>query len=375
MSSVLSKVYHTARTEGVRSLADRTARFLAYKYKRWRADNAPVIADWEALKDSYEGRRAFLIGNGPSLNRTPLYLLGEEHTMAFNRFDLMLERLDWTPDFYAVSDDRVLGDTIEIANAMAQKVDHAFFPDIHPYNVDFRARIVNRANVHWLFLESTRFSDRLPWCGLNKTVANVGLQILGYLGFNEIYLVGVDMDYSIPEGSELENARDITATEDNDQNHFDPRYFGKGRKYHVPMLKETFLKFREARQVFEARGVSIVNATRGGKLEAFPRARLEDVLGVEPDAIRRKFVSNVQSSLMHHRAFDVEGALALPPTPPGAELAPGTEVFRTPVDSAQVWINQRIHDFIPFGPFDGSYVFVAREGSTGSGSGHSVLTK
>lgn len=361
MRTLLSKAYHTVRNEGVGSFVGRTARYSAYKYKRLRMDKSETLAEWAALRGAYAGERAFLIGNGPSLNRTPLYLLGDEYTMAFNRFDLMLERIGWIPSFYSVADDRVLEDIIDTANDMSRIVDHAFFPDIHPYNVDFRDRIIKRPNVHWLHLDSTRFSASLPSCGINKTVANVGLQILAHLGFTEIYLIGLDMDYGIPAASKIENARDITGTEDNDDNHFDPRYFGRGRKYHVPMLDETFVKFREARQFLESRGITVFNATKGGKLEEFRRVEFETVLGFDHDRQIQLYVANIRSRLEHDNRLDVAEALRLPAAKLDSGLEAGTRVFRAPVEDVQSWIGRTIHDYVPFGPVDESYLFIRRD--------------
>ena len=43
------------------------------------------------LAGAYEGERLFLIGNGPSLEETPLEALESEYTMAMNRIDLIYE--------------------------------------------------------------------------------------------------------------------------------------------------------------------------------------------------------------------------------------------------------------------------------------------
>lgn len=355
-----AKLVHTLRNEGVGSVANRAVRFLAYKARRLLTDTEREEARWAALEGRFAGRRAFLIGNGPSLNQTPLYLLGDEHTMCFNRWDLMLERLAWTPSFYAVIDDRVLLDTAAEANQVSRVADYAFFPDIHPYNVDFRDVIEKRDNVYWLFLDMATFSDRLPYCGINKTVANVGLQILGYLGFTEIYLLGVDMSYKVPETAKVTGARDIEATEDDDESHFDPRYFGKGRKFHVPMLDETFAKFREARGFFEDRGVRIYNATVGGELEEFERVDLDDVLEMPVAERRRRFLDNLRGRL-RSPAVDIEVLLEDAPfhEATGASLE-GVRAFRTRADRVQDFLRPHIYDYVPFGPYDGSYLFVSR---------------
>jgi hypothetical protein len=361
MRTVVSKIYHTVRNEGVGSVLDRTARYLAYKYKRLRTDRKSVFEEWRKLEGRFAGERAFLIGNGPSLNQTPLYLLSEEHTMCFNRWDLMLERLAWMPTFYTVIDDRVLMDTAHLANGLARVADYAFFPDIHPYNVDFRPVIKKRENVYWLFLDRTSFSMDLPYCGINKTVANVGLQILAYLGFDEIYLLGVDMSYTLPDSAKVSGSRDVLATEDDDESHFDPRYFGKGRKYHVPMLDETFAKFREAEQFFSRRGVKIYNATVGGRLEEFERIDLETVLNMSREEKRRRFQDNVRAHLKL-AAGDLDRLMDEAPV---RNEADGSDrelrAFRTSADRIHEFLRPYIFDFVPFGPYEETYLYVNRD--------------
>ena len=65
------------------------------------------IAKWRKAERSYGGKRCFLIANGPSLNMTPLYLLKDEYTIMFNRASLMIERLNYNPSFYMVTDSLV----------------------------------------------------------------------------------------------------------------------------------------------------------------------------------------------------------------------------------------------------------------------------
>ena len=53
------------------------------------------------------------------------------------------------------------------------------------------------------------------------------IQLAVHLGHNPIYIIGVDLNYSIPQSVKKSGAV-LTSTED-DVNHFDPRYFGSGK--------------------------------------------------------------------------------------------------------------------------------------------------
>ena len=86
------------------------------------------------------------------------------------------------------------------------------------------------------------------------------------MGFKEIYLIGVDCNYS--SGNSV-----ITK-----ESYFDPRLFNNGRSYAPPEVDTNLLAYACARQVCDKQGVKIYNATRGGKLEIFERVSLDDIL-------------------------------------------------------------------------------------------------
>jgi hypothetical protein len=188
----------------------------------------------------------------------------------------MFERLNWLPQYYMVVDDLVVRDMYEQINInILPKVDYAFFPDIHPSNVEFDKYIDNRKNVLWLNTDKPEFRDDLPNCGINKTVVNAGIQVAAYLGFTEIYLIGVDMTFVEQKVKKLDSRN--WEAEDNDPNHFDPRYFGKGYKYHNPTVHEMLEKFQWAKDYFDKRGKKVYNAGIGGNLEVFPRVKFESL--------------------------------------------------------------------------------------------------
>src|SRR5690606_11478312 len=111
------------------------------------------------------------------------------------------------------------------------------------------------------------------------SVLITAIQLAFHLGFREIFLVGVDAAYRIP-GTVKQSGPDrfgtgvrlhLESTRDDDPNHFDPRYFGAGTKWHDPNVAEMKRMFRLMRKGVEAYGGRIFNATPGGELEEFDR--------------------------------------------------------------------------------------------------------
>lgn len=269
---------NTVEHEGLYSFCKWIYSFMIVRYRKNFTRDSCLFDNWKNIKNKFEGQRVFLIGNGPSINQTPLYLLKNEYTVCFNRFNLLLDRLNWIPTIYITVDERVAEDIANEINDLTKKIEYCFFPDIHPGNVDFRRFIINRENIYWLNLYGNGFYKELPRVGLNGTVANVGIQVLAYLGFKEIYLLGVDMNYTEHSSVVKQDKRNWISTQDDDPNHFDPRYFGKGRKYHKPRINDLVLPgYRNAKKFVNENGIKVYNATIGGYLEVFPRININSL--------------------------------------------------------------------------------------------------
>ena len=226
------------------------------------------------LRTGMGGRkRCFIIGNGPSLNKTDLSLLKDEITFAVNGFFLKAESLNWTPTFYIVEDHLVAEDRSEYIQTYKGPI--KFFPIYLGYCLpesDDTIFYNHRPRVS--YPDGFDFSlkaDEITYTGCTVTFS--AMQLAAYLGFTEIYLIGVDADYEIP--SEVKNDQtydtSVLDMDTDDPNHFHPDYFGKGYRWHNPQVNKMIEAYSEARKICEASNISIQNATIGGKLEIFKR--------------------------------------------------------------------------------------------------------
>jgi FkbM family methyltransferase len=124
------------------------------------------------------------------------------------------------------------------------------------------------------------------------SVTGAAIQLAFHLGFDPIYLVGCDVSYSIPD-TVIQEGPDrfgngvglfLTSTRDDDANHFDPRYFGAGRRWHDPNVKRMIEGFQQCRDGAEQAGRRILNATVGGQLEVFERVSFRSLFSRKPVA-------------------------------------------------------------------------------------------
>ena len=231
-----------------------------------RTDNDRKL---KALKNKHEGERCFIIGNGPSLRISDLDLLNDEITFAFNKIYLAYDQTEFRPTYYVVADVNVIGNNAGRINGLRDESIKLF-----PYEFDHRIQGTERTiyfNFEYEYLYYTKmpkFSKnplRCMYCG--GTVTTKALQLAYYMGIREVYLIGIDFFFNVPD-NRLQNG--IVSCE-GEINHFHPDYRKEGEVWGLPDLALQERSYRLAKKVYESDGRRIFNATRGGKLDVFPR--------------------------------------------------------------------------------------------------------
>lgn len=207
-----------------------------------------------SYKDTYKGKRCFIVGNGPSLRTEDLRLLHErgEYTFACNSLIKIFDEIPFRPSFYFAQDNKIILDNKDFINAYSGtkfiKAHYArryHLPEVTFYN---------------MLLNPDGFSQNLPLVVYSgQTVVYSMIQFAVYMGFTEIYLIGVDCNYSLGNDK-------ITAN-----SYFDKRLFNNNRSYASPEVDTNLRAYEQARKKATELKVNIFNATRGGKLEIFPR--------------------------------------------------------------------------------------------------------
>ncbi len=232
------------------------------------------------LKGAYRGRRCFIMGNGPSLNKMDLDLFADEYVWGANRCFLLYDRIKWRHKLYAAMDTRVVPDAAgEIAAMIEQLPETKFF---FPYMFRAKRILPGGPNVYWFNqiclreydLPAGMFSaDPAHWVYEACTVTIAAMQLAVHMGFNPIYLIGCDTSYSVAPTVKTEGGDPdkLVSTADDDANHFDPSYFGAGRKWHDPHVERMIFHYAQSQRVCRQLGAQVYNATVGGALEVFPR--------------------------------------------------------------------------------------------------------
>ncbi len=228
---------------------------------------------FQALKNKYQGQRCVIIGNGPSLNIEDLEKLKNEYTFASNKIFLCFDETEWRPTFYSVEDTLVLKQNADLIKNV--EADYKLFPDFTLSSLKY-----DRENIAFKFSHKNPF-PKLPYFYNDteeifywgSTIVYTQIQLAFYMGFSEIYLIGVDYTYNVPSKKKGKNV----LVSEGEVNHFHKDYRKPGEKWHIPNLEYHEKSFERVNKEVEQRNIKVFNATRGGKLEAFPRKEFDEV--------------------------------------------------------------------------------------------------
>ena len=218
----------------------------------------------ESLKrfhNIHKGKRCFILGNGPSLNDTDLSKLKDEFTFGTNRIYLLFKELGFETSYYLSVNGNVTqqyqDDILQIRSPKFLSLESAAY---YPNSVDSLHFLPHEDSSTPMFHKD--ISQNLWW---GATVTYVAMQLAYYMGFQEVYLIGVD-HYFKTKGQ----AHTLVQSDEDDENHFSPDYF-KGKAWQLPDLETSELAYSLAKFAFENSGRKIYDATVNGKLDIFKK--------------------------------------------------------------------------------------------------------
>lgn len=233
------------------------------------------------LKNKYYGKSCFVIGTGPSLRVSDLEQIVKTdiYSFASNKIFKIYGLTGWRPDIYCVFDRKLISQYFDdICNIEAKEV---FINDVfgHPACKYLKREKLEKKN-NYLFTCGfdnylTENGKQIPifsedaslFVNEGMTVTYAMLQLAYFLGFKEMYLLGIDFSYG-----------DKTGLDSGKNDHFCKDYIKKGEIVNPPDLKTNLLAYQEAERFSREHGFRIYNATRGGKLEVFERVDFDKLM-------------------------------------------------------------------------------------------------
>lgn len=244
------------------------------------------------LYRGYVGQKAVIVGNGPSLQVEKLAELKGYVAFGFNKIFLAYPQTTWRPDFYLVCDRLVAQqNSTEIRALESRKI---FSSGVwEELGDDEEALFVAPgSSAAWEVSEPSLLSpdggkelwvppDWNPLAGMRagNSVTNFALKMAFWMGFQEVYVLGLDHKFSLDKeiagerlhgGSVLESDGEI-------RNHFSADYRQPFEKWTFPKLDLMSREFDRAREVYESVSRRIVNATPSSAYQGWEFGSIPDV--------------------------------------------------------------------------------------------------
>ena len=256
----------------LRSLQSRCQRWMAFHFEKTVYGRR--LAKY---RDLHKGQRCFIIANGPSLRADDLDKLADanEITFAMNRIYKMFDQTRWRPTYYVCEDELIaLSQQKEICSIPARA---KFIPaEIKWYH---GVNIKDAVLFHINYSDSQRFpfsfSTDIPHqVDCRGTVTFTCMEFAAYMGFSEIYLLGVDHNYQVTidiDGNVI--------VDPNAKDYFCDGYDSDIKEQVVHDMGNNTRAYLDAQEYCRQSGKCIIyNATRGGKLEVFERVDFDSLL-------------------------------------------------------------------------------------------------
>lgn len=218
----------------------------------------------ERFHNIHKGERGFIVATGPSLSIEDLNVLKEnkEVCISMNSIFYLFDKTDWRPDYYVMSDHRGFDlykgmlDNLPVNNIFLSDNSDVFWNFEHKENI-----YCHHHHYEYYFNRLPKFSDdfsKRTYTG--STVTYNCMQLAAYMGFKEIYLLGVDFSY----GGQKKNETYA-------------HFYKEEKTTSVGFVDQVTLAYQSAKQYADLHGFKIYNATRGGKLEIFERVDFDNI--------------------------------------------------------------------------------------------------
>ena len=233
-------------------------------------------AKLKTLKDCHRGRRAVIIGNGPSLSVSDLDQLKNEITFASNKIYLAFDETDWRPTYLTVTD------TV-VAENIQEYLEHSNLCKIFghgAFQYFKNSKDIIFGNPPSITVDSLQW-DLVGGVSTGHSVLYWDLELAFWMGIREIYAIGLDFSFDVgskPTGEKAMGNDVLVAA--GEVNHFHPDYRPKGEIWTMPKMDEQREDFRFALEKYQLDGGMIYNASRKTKLDVWPRVEFDDVFGV-----------------------------------------------------------------------------------------------
>jgi len=251
--------------------------------------NFELIKNNKPFKNFHHGKRCFVIGNGPSINKQDLTLLKNEITFVANGFCKNNIVNHWQPTYYLFADP-IYFDNSEVMNNFFSELnlkihDSRFFiPQnfkemVQKYNIlpEKRTFFFNMKDP--LTNETIIFPDLTSDIPSVLNVAQLEILVAMYMGCNPIYLMGLDHDWlSYPPDMKNDRTFQHFYSDQKIDNYYKKK---TNSIFEYKSIMKDMLQlwkgYENLSKLSRENNIEIINVTEGGFLDVFSRVKYDDL--------------------------------------------------------------------------------------------------
>jgi len=219
------------------------------------------------FKNRHLGERVVLVANGPSLNAMDLSFLRHQHTIGLNKIFFGFKDFQFYPRYYVAINALVIAQSVPHITGLNAVKFLSYSAARDHIQEDGLTYYINTTCPEVQFSRDITKGVREGW-----TVTYAALQLAYYMGFSEVVIIG--MDHRFVYNGDPNEKHTMSGP---DPNHFCAHYFGYGQEWQNPDFKNAEASYRTAREVFEAEGRTILDATVDGACTIFKKASYKEL--------------------------------------------------------------------------------------------------
>lgn len=258
----------------------------------------PLLKRNEKFKNIHKGKRCFIIGNGPSVNRVDFSSLKNEVVFTVNQLSRRSDFAELCSDCHIWADERFFTidekrpEDMELLDAMkkvrvGEKKPTVFYKT-SAYDMVKKFRLDEYLDIY--YFSEMGFKDIS--CGIDfdfcksvpefSTVVHYAILLAVYMGFEDIYLLGCDctgivntVRSRIASSDSMEYAYNISENERKRMEKSNSMYPIQDE---LRWYANIFDDYEALKKYCLSKGVNLSNATESSLIDCLPKVSLDDVL-------------------------------------------------------------------------------------------------
>ena len=244
----------------------------------------PFLKENARYRDLHKGKRCFILCCGPSINRQNLLPLKDEISFSVSNFYFHKDYNTIRPRYHCVpgiGSSFSEGDVVRWFKEMDGRIGNAeVFLHVAQRSVVEKYNLFHSRKVNYLYMTNNLeiTEDVLNLIGEMPGVQSVPimcLMIALYMGFKEIYLLGVEHDSYKTNRYEYFFEEKLACGQDESVD--DNRNIIHSEYINLLCYLNLWTQYRALKRIAAVKGASIYNATAGGVLDEFERVNYDSL--------------------------------------------------------------------------------------------------